>query len=88
VRILQTSRVSDPRYTRATTAFVRKTIGAEVTVDSAEVMKTVEVLADPKTLLPYRSVVRETKRFVVSAKGEAPRTSEETHESFTTYTYP
>src|SRR5688572_23227699 len=88
VRLVQTSRVSDPRYTRATTAFVRKTIGAEVTVDSAEVMKTVEVLADPKTLLPYRSVVKETKRFVVSAKGEAPRTSEETHESFTTYSYP
>jgi len=67
---------------------VRNTLGAEVTVDSAEVMKTVEVLADPKTLLPYRSVVKETKRFVVSAKGEPPRTSEETHESFTTYTYP
>jgi hypothetical protein len=88
VRLLQTSRVSDPRFTRATSAFVRKTIGVDVTVDSAEVVKTVEVIADPKTLLPYRSVVKETKRFVISAKGEAPRTSEETHESVATYTYP
>jgi hypothetical protein len=88
VRLLQTSRVSDPRFTRATSAFVRKTIGVDVTVDSAEVVKAVEVIADPKTLLPYRSVVKETKRFVISAKGEAPRTSEETHESVTTYTYP
>jgi hypothetical protein len=45
------------------------------------------VIADPKTLLPYRTVVRETKRFVVAARGEAPRASEETRESVTTYTY-
>jgi hypothetical protein len=68
-------------------AFVRRTVGAKVSIDKAEVLKRVEVIADPKTLLPYRTVVRETKRFVVAARGEAPRASEETRESVTTYTY-
>jgi hypothetical protein len=45
------------------------------------------VIADPKTLLPYRTVVKETKTFVVSAKGEASKTSEETEESVTKYSY-
>jgi hypothetical protein len=87
VRLLQTSRVSDPSFHKAMSAFVRKTVGADVSVDKAEVVKSVEVIADPKTLLPYRTVVRETKSFVVSAKGAAPRTSEETEESVTTYSY-
>jgi hypothetical protein len=87
VRLVQTSRVSDPSFSRATSAFVRKTVGADVSVDKADVVKTLEVIADPKTLLPYRSVMKETKTFVVSAKGEAPRTSVETQESVTTYSY-
>jgi hypothetical protein len=87
VRLVQTSRVSDASFTRATSAFVRRTVGAGVSVDRAEVVKTVEVLADPSTLLPYRSAVTETKRFVISAKGEATRTTEETQESVTTYSY-
>ena len=87
VRLVQTSRVSDPSFSRATSAFVRKTVGAEVSVDKAEVEKTVEVIADPKSLLPYRSTVKETKTFVISARGEAPRASAETRESVTTYSY-
>ena len=87
VRLVQTSRVSDPSFSRATSEFVRKTVGADVSVDKADVVKTLEVIADPKTLLPYRSVMKETKTFVVSAKGEAPRTSVETQESVTTYSY-
>lgn len=87
VRLIQVSQVSDPGFTRATSAFVRKTVGADVSVDSAVVVKSVEVIADPQTLLPYRTVVKETKTFTVSAKGEAPRTSEETSESVTTYSY-
>ncbi|HUF80294.1 MAG TPA: hypothetical protein VMN03_04095, partial [Burkholderiales bacterium] len=79
------SRVSDPAFVQAMSAFVRKAVGAEGSVDKAEVLKTVEVIADPKTLLPYRTVVKETKTFAVSAKGEAPRTSVEIEESVTTY---
>ena len=87
VRLLQTSRVSDPSFRKATNALVRKTVGTEVSVDKAEVVKTVEVIADPKTLLPYRSVVKETKTFVLSAKGAPPTTSEEVQESITSYSY-
>jgi hypothetical protein len=87
VRLAQTSRVSDPSFTRATGVLVRNAVGAEVSVDSAEVLKSVEVIADPETLLPYRSVVKETKSFTISAKGSAPKTSEETSERVTTYSY-
>jgi hypothetical protein len=87
VRLVQTSRVSDPSFTRASSVFVRKAVGAEVSVDSAEVLKSVEVIADPDTLLPYRSVVKETKTFTVSAKGSAPKTTEETSERVTIYSY-
>jgi len=87
VRLVQVSRVSDPSLARATGAFVRKTVGADVSVDKAEVLKTVEVIADPKTLLPYRSAIKEVKTFTVSAKGEASRTSEETSETTTIYSY-
>ena len=87
VRLVQVSRVSDPSFALATGKFVSKTVGGEISVDRAEVVKTVEVLADPDTLLPYRSVVKETKTFVISAKGEAPRTSVETREATTLYSY-
>jgi hypothetical protein len=87
VRLVQISRVSDASFARATSAFVRKAVGADVSVDKAEVVKTVEVVADPKTLLPYRSSVKETKTFLISARGESPRESVETSETVTTYTY-
>jgi len=87
VRLLQTSRVSDPSFTRASNAYVRKMLGNDVSVDKAEVVKTVEVIADPDTLLPYRSVVKETKSFVVSARGAGSHASEETRESTTVYSY-
>jgi hypothetical protein len=45
VRLVQTSHVSEPQFTWATSAFVRKTVGGEVSVDAAEVVKSVEVIA-------------------------------------------
>jgi hypothetical protein len=87
VRLLQTSRVSDPSFRKATNAFVRKTVGTEVSVDKAEVIKSVEVIADPKTMLPYRTVIKETKTFVISGGGGQSRTSEEIRESVTIYSY-
>jgi hypothetical protein len=36
---------------------VSKTVGLDVSVDKAEVVKSVEVLANPKTLRRYRTVV-------------------------------
>jgi hypothetical protein len=88
VRLLQTSRVSDPSFSRATSALLKKTLGNnDVAIENAEVIKSVEVITDPKTLLPYRSVIKETKRFVVSVKSEAPVASEEVTETVTTYSY-
>ena len=87
VRLIQSSRVSDPSFTRASSAYVRKILGQELSVDKAEVLKTVEVIADPDTLLPYRSVVKETKSFVVSVRGVGSQSSEESRETTTVYSY-
>lgn len=86
VRLLQNSRVSGPEYTHAMNEFVRKTVSREVTVSSMEVVKTVELITDPKTLIPYRSNEKQIKRVTVNAAGKTD-TSEEVEESSTSYSY-
>ena len=39
------SRVTDPAFVKAMSAFVRKAVAAEVSVDKVAVLKTVEVIA-------------------------------------------
>jgi hypothetical protein len=86
VRLEQTSRVADPSFTNATNQFVRKTVGGGIVVDNVDVVKTVVVITDPKTMLPYDVHVTETKNVVVSADGKA-QTSKEVQESRTVYAY-
>jgi hypothetical protein len=86
VRLEQTSRVADPSFTNATNQFVRKTVGGDIVVDNVDVVKTVVVITDPKTMLPYDVHVTETKNVVVSADGKS-QTSKEDQESRTVYAY-
>lgn len=86
VRLLQTSRVSGPEFTRATDRFVRATVGGGVKVDSIEVVKTLEIVTDPKTLLPHKVESREVKTVVVTGDGKS-QTSKEIEESGTVYSY-
>lgn len=86
VRLTQTSRVFGPGYTEAMNNHVRKTVGPEVTVRQMEVITTIELLADPKTLLPYASAKKEIKRVTVQAEGKTS-TSEDVKESASSYRY-
>lgn len=86
VRLVQTSRVADPSFTDATNRFVRQTVGGGVVVDSVDVVKTIVVITDPKTMLPYDIHATETKNIVVSAAGKS-QTSKEVQESRTVYAY-
>lgn len=86
VRLIQTSRVSGPEFTKATGEFVRNTVGKGVSVSDMEIVKTVEMVTDPKTMLPYRTNEKEVRRVTVNADGKA-NTSEDIKESSTTYVY-
>lgn len=86
VRLLQTTRVAGPEYTQAMSDYVRKTAGGDVRVTEMEVISTVELIADPKTMLPYAASKKETKRVTVSAGGSS-RTSEDVKETSSSYRY-
>jgi hypothetical protein len=86
VRMLQTSRVSDPDFTKATDRFVRKTVGGGVVVNNVEVVKTVELITDPKTMLPHNVHAIETKTVMVAADGKS-ETTKEVQETSSVYQY-
>lgn len=86
VRLVQTSRVTGRDYTRAMDAYVRKTVGNGVRVEAMEVVNTVELLTDPRTLLPHASKTKESKRVTLSAEGKTV-VNEDTKDETTTYRY-
>jgi hypothetical protein len=86
VRLVQTSHVAGADFTRATDRMVRATVGGGVKVDSVEVVKTVEIVTDPKTLMPHQAMSREVKTITVTAEGKS-QTSKETEESTAVYRY-
>lgn len=86
VRLVQTSRVSGAGFTRATDRLVRRTVGGGVKVESVEVVKTVELVTEPATLLPHSVHSREVKTIVVNSDGTR-QTSKEVEESNTVYRY-
>ncbi len=86
VRLLQTSRVQGADYTRAMDAYVRKTVGNDVRVTDMEIVTTVELVTDPRTLLPHASRTRETKRVTIRAQGQSV-VNEDLKEENTTYRY-
>jgi hypothetical protein len=86
VRLVQTSRVASEGFSRAMEEFLRKTVGQKISVEKMEVSKTIEIITDPKTLLPYRTQKKEVKSMAFSIDGKT-QPSEEVSESFATYSY-
>lgn len=95
VRLVQISRVSDPGFNRAMNQFVNKTVKdlagenvdkAGVSVDSMEVVKTVTLVVDPRTMLPHEVITSDVTTTVVREKGHA-ETALDVNESVTRYMY-
>lgn len=95
VMLEQVSRVTDPAFGKAMHAFVNKTIkdvagdkAGEMnsTIERAEFVKTVTLVVDPETLLPYVSNTNKITTVVVSNRGRT-ETTQEMEESSTRYTY-
>lgn len=95
VRLIQTTRVSDPSYTRAMHQFVVKTVqdmaGADakdinLTIDNAEVVKTLTLIVDPETMMPYEANESSITTTVISEDGHS-ETAQDINESSIRYTY-
>lgn len=87
VRLVQTSRVAGPAFTKATHRVVSRAVGGDAEVENVEVVKELVVVTDPETLLPHQVRSKETKHIAVRAGGKS-HTSREVQESRTLYAYP
>ena len=95
VRLMQTARIANPAYTKAMHRFVFDTLKGmagrnagelDISIDGAEVVKTITLVAEPETMLPYELAESEIKTFVISEKGRT-QTATETVKEVTNYVY-
>ena len=95
VRLVHTTRVSDPSFTQAMHQFVVKTVqdmaGADgknikLSIDSAEVVKTLTLVVDPETMMPYEENESSVTTTVISESGRS-ETVQDINESSTRYAY-
>lgn len=95
VRLVHTTRVSDPSFTQAMHQFVVKTVqdmaGADgkdikLSIDSAEVVKTLTLVVDPETMMPYEENESSVTTTVISESGRS-QTAQDINETSTRYTY-
>ena len=95
VLLEQVSKVSDPSFSKAMHAFVSKAVKAfagdkasevNVAVERAEFMKTVSLVTDPKTLLPYAINTSKATTVVINDQGRT-ETTRDIEESSTRYAY-
>lgn len=95
VQLIQTTRVSDPGYTQATHQFVIKTVqdvaGAnandiKLTIDNVEVVKTLTLVVDPETMMPYAENDSSVTTIKISEGGRS-EIAKDIDESSTRYTY-
>lgn len=95
VRLVQTTRVADPSYTRAMQQFIVKTVqdlaGAnakdiKLSVDRAEVVTTRTLIAEPETMMIHEEHESTVKTTVISEGGRS-ETALDTEETTTRYSY-
>lgn len=86
VRLMQESRVDGPEYTAAMDAYVRSKVGHGVRVKKMEIVNTLEVIADPRTLLPYFTHKKEIKRVTIEAEGKTT-VNEDVEDTEVSYRY-
>ena len=95
VLLEQVSKVADPAFSKAMHAFVSKTVKSfagdkasevNVAVERAEFVKTVALVTDPKTLLPYAINTSKVTTVVINDQGRT-ETTQDMEESSTRYAY-
>ena len=95
VRLIHTTRVSDPSFTQAMNQFVVKTVqdmasvdGKDITlsIDSTEIVKTLTLIVDPETMMLYEENESSVTTTVIKESGRS-QTARDINESSARYTY-
>lgn len=95
VRLIHTTRVSDPSFTKAMHQFVVKTLqemagsggkDIKISIDNAEVVKTLTLVLDSKTMLPFEQSESSVTTTVISESGRK-ETAQDIKESSIRYIY-
>ena len=87
VKLLLTATVSGDDFRSAMGNFLKKTVGQPVLVKQVSVVKRVEIIAEPDTLIPHRSrSIKETTVTIEDGDGNT-RTSRDTEDTQITYSY-
>ena len=95
MQLVQTSRVSGSAFDQAMQAYLNRLFkdaaGGKgpvptIAVDGVEVVKTVTLVTDPDTLMPYQETESERKTTRISVNGQK-QSGEEMSETVTRYTY-
>lgn len=87
VKLVLTTTVAGEDFRSAMSAFLEKTVGQPVNVKHVSVIRKVEIVAEPDTLIPHRThSTKETTVIIEDSHGNA-RTSRETEDTRATYSY-
>lgn len=87
VKLILTATVAGEDFRSAMKQFLEKTAGQPVKVKQLSVVKKMEIIAEPDTLIPHRSrSIKETTVTIEDSKGKT-RTSRDTEDTRVTYSY-
>lgn len=87
VKLVLTATVAGDDFRSAMSAFLEKSVGQPVNVKHVSVIRKVEIVAEPDTLIPHRThSIKETTVIIEDSHGNA-RTSRETEDTRATYSY-
>ncbi|MGD8476671.1 MAG: hypothetical protein PVI98_05975 [Burkholderiales bacterium] len=87
VKLVFTASVTGENFRSAMSTYLEKTVGEPVNVKHISVVKTIEIVAEPDTLIPHRShAVEETTVTIEDGKGNV-RTSRDTEDTRVTSSY-
>ncbi len=87
VKLVLTATVAGEDFRSAMSAFLEKTVGQPVNVKHISVVKKVEIIAEPDTLIPHRTHSSEETTVVIEDSQGNTRTSRDTEDTRVTYSY-
>jgi hypothetical protein len=87
VELVLTATVAGEDFRSAMSAFLEKTVGQPVNVKHISIVKRVEIIAEPDTLIPHRTRSSQETTVIIEDRNGNARTSRETEDTRATYSY-
>lgn len=87
VKLIHTAKVANENFRKSMAQFLQKTLGQAVDIKEVTVLKRMEIIAEPNTLIPHHSLSSEKTTLVIVDGAGKSQSNEETKESRVDYTY-